>query len=40
MISAILHVEQRRQLGARRDQRVEVDLGRGEVDAEVARAVA
>ena len=34
-----LHIEQRRQLRARRHQGVEVDLGRSEVHAEVARAV-
>ena len=34
------HVEQRRQFGSRRDQRIEVDLRRREIDAQVARTMA
>ena len=35
-----LHVEQRRHLRARRDERVEIDRRRREIDAEIARGVA
>ena len=34
-----LDVEQRRQLGARMDQRIEIKAGRGEADAKVAAAL-